>query len=596
MILPKQKENGGCLMRKTKIICTLGPAVDNPEVLKKLMLKGMNVARLNFSHGNHEDHKKRIDMFKKLRSELGLPIPLLLDTKGPEIRIGKFEAGEVVLTEGQEFVLVNENIIGDNTKCTVSYKDLYKDVKIGGRILINDGLVELEVMQISERDIVCKVLNGGAIGNNKGVNIPDSDIHLPSITQQDIDDIRFGVENGIDFVAASFVRKASDVMEIKRVLERFDGEGIRVIAKIENREGIRNIDEIIKVADGIMVARGDLGVEIPVEEVPIVQKQIIEKCYRNGKPVITATQMLDSMIRNPRPTRAEASDVANAIYDGTSAIMLSGETASGKYPVESLETMTRIALKAEKSIDYWKIFSESRYAMTGSVTNAISHATCTTAMDLQAAAIITFTKSGHTARMISRFRPACPIVATTSDERVCRQLSLSWGVIPFLVHETTTTDEMFDAGVNKALESGMVKNGDVVVITAGAPVGISGTTNILKVHIVGKVLVQGTGIGSGVITGELCVARTLKEAESLFHDGNILVVPYTNNEMLHLIKRASGLVVEEGGMSSHAATVAMALDLPVIAGAENATEILRNGSVVTLDAEKGLVYFGTTRM
>lgn len=583
-------------MRRTKIICTMGPAVDDENILKKLMLKGMNVARLNFSHGSHEEHKKRVDLLKKVRETMNLPIPLLLDTKGPEIRTGKFAAKEVVLKEGECFTLLNDDIVGDNTKCTVNYKELYKDVSKGSRILINDGLVELEVDEIKGKDIRCIVLNGGVIGNNKGINVPNAVINLPSITEKDIDDIKFGIENEFDFIAASFVRKASDVIEIKKVLEKHNGKEIKVIAKIENREGINNFDEIIKVADGIMVARGDLGVEIPVEEVPLVQKMIIEKCFKNGKPVITATQMLDSMIRNPRPTRAEASDVANAIYDGTSALMLSGETAAGKYPVESLETMSRIAEKAESSINYWKIFSGTQYELLTSVTNAISHATCTTAQDLNASAIVTVTQSGHTARMISRFRPNCPIIATTANPRVQRQMSLSWGVLPYLVKEAGTTDEMFDTGVEKALESGMVKNGDVVVITAGVPVGISGTTNILKVHIVGKVLVQGTGIGCGSVTGELCVARTAEEARNNFVGGNILVVPFTNNDMLPVIKRASALIVEEGGISSHAATVGLALEIPVVVGAEYATQILKSGCVVTIDTERGLIYYGAAKV
>jgi pyruvate kinase len=583
-------------MRKTKIVCTLGPAVDSEEMLRKLMLKGMNVARMNFSHGSHEEHKKRIDLFKKIREELNLPLPLLLDTKGPKIRIGKFEKGEVTLKQGNSFILVNDDIIGDETKVSVDYKNLYKDVKKGGRILLNDGLVELEINNIKDKDIYCTVLNGDVISNHKGVNVPDAIINLPALTEKDIEDIKFGIENGVDFIAASFVRKASDIIEIKKVLEKFGGQDIKVIGKIENRQGIENIDEIIKVSDGIMVARGDMGVEIPVEEVPLVQKRLIEKCFKNGKPVITATQMLDSMARNPRPTRAEASDVANAIYDGTSAIMLSGETAMGKYPIESLEVMAKIAEKAESSMDYWKRLSNMRYDMIPNVTNAISHATCTTAQDLSASAIITVTHSGHTARMISRFRPHCPIIATTISPRVQRQLSLSWGVSPFLVDLASTTDQMFDMGVEKALESGLVKNGDLVIITAGIPIGISGTTNILKVHIVGKVLVKGTGIGMGSITGELCVARTCEEAKNNFIEGNIIVAPYTNNDMLPILKRASGIIVEEGGLGSHAATIGLALEIPVIIGAENATQILRSGSVVTIDSDRGIIYYGATKV
>lgn len=583
-------------MRKTKIICTLGPAVDDEDILKILMTKGMNVARINFSHGTHEEQKKRVDRFKKVRESLGLPVALLLDTKGPEIRTGKFQTKEVVLNEGDSFVLVNEDIIGDNTKCTVSYKNLYMDVRKGNRILIDDGLVEIEVNQVKGKDVYCTVINGGTIANNKGINIPDADIQLPAITEQDVADIKFGVENDFDFIAASFVRKASDVVEIKKVLEKSGGSDIKVIAKIENRQGILNFDEIIKVADGIMVARGDLGVEIPVEEVPIVQKMLIEKCYREGKPVITATQMLDSMIRNPRPTRAEASDIANAIYDGTSVIMLSGETAAGKYPIESLEIMCKIAVKAENSMNYWKRYSGMQYDLMASVTNAISHATCTTAMDLNASAIVTVTQSGHTARMISRFRPLCPVIATTSSPKVQRQLALSWGVTPYLVCEASSTDEMFDKGVEKALESGFVQNGDLVVITAGVPIGVSGTTNILKVHIVGDVLVQGTGIGNGTCTGELCVAWSAEEAKKNFEDGNILVVPFTNNDMLPVMKRASAIIVEEGGSSPHAATVGLALEIPVIVGASNATKILKSGSVVTIDSDRGIVYYGAKKL
>ncbi len=579
-------------MRKTKIICTLGPSVGNKDMLKKLMKAGMNVGRMNFSHGSHEEHKKRIDFFKEAREELGMPVALLLDMKGPKIRIGTFEKDEVTLDDGDSFVLVNKDIIGDNTKVSIDYKDLYKDVFKGGKILINDGLVELEVKEVKGKDIHCTVISGGVISNRKGVNVPEVEIRLPAFTEKDIEDIKFGIENDVDFIAASFVRKASDVVEIKKLLEKYGGQDINVIAKIENRQGIKNIDNIIKVSDGIMVARGDMGVEIPVEEVPIVQKSIIEKCYKTGKPVITATQMLDSMIRNPIPTRAEASDVANAIYDSTSAIMLSGETASGKYPLEAVEVMCKIAEKAENSMDYWKRFTSAKYTVASSITNAISHATCTTAMDLTASAIITVTHSGLTARMISRFRPPCPIIATTVYPKVLRQLALSWGVIPFLVPTVKTTDEMFDVGVEKALESGKVQNGDLVIITAGIPVGVSGTTNLLKVHIVGKVLVKGTGINTGQTTGELCVIRTIDETDDIFVDGNIIVAPYTNNEMLPLLKRASGIIVEEGGTSSHAATIGLTLEIPVIVGAENATQILKSGSVVTIDSSKGIVFYG----
>ena len=473
-------------MRKTKIICTLGPAVDDEKVLRELMVNGMDAARINFSHGSHEEHKQRVERFKKVRESLKLPIPLLLDTKGPEIRTGKFEHGEIVLKKGDRFILTNEEMIGDHTKCSVTYKDLYKDVKEHGRILINDGLIELVVEEIKGSEIHCRVRNGGMVRNNQGINVPDANINLPSLTSQDIQDIIFGIENDFDFIAASFVRKPSDVTAIREVLEKQGGTALKIIAKIENRQGIENFDAILKEADGIMVARGDLGVEIPVEEAPIVQKALIEKCYRCGKPVITATQMLDSMIRNPRPTRAEASDIANAIYDRTSAIMLSGETAAGEYPLESLITMGKIAEKAEKALDYWAAFSSTKYDLMGSITNAISHATCTTAMDLKVAAIVAFTQSGHTAKMISRFRPACPIIAITPVEKVRRQLALSWGVNPILVDDVITADDLFEIGERKAFESGHVQAGDLIVITAGVPIGVSGTTNTMKINMVGN--------------------------------------------------------------------------------------------------------------
>ena len=477
-------------MRMTKIICTLGPAVDDENKLEQLILAGMDVARLNFSHGTHDEQRSRTDRVKKIREKLNIPVALLLDIKGPKIRLGKFEKDEVILQNGNEFVLVNENILGTEDRSTISHKQLYKDVKVGTIILINDGLVEIEVQKVVGKEIHCKILNGGAISNNKGVNVPETDTHLPSITEQDIEDIKFAIENEFDFIACSFVRKASNVIEVREILNRYGGQDIMIISKIENREGVNNFDEILKVSDGIMVARGDLGVEIPTEEVPIVQKMIIKKCYKSGKPVITATQMLDSMIKNPRPTRAEASDVANAVYDGTSAIMLSGESAIGKYPIESVKTMVRIAQMAEQSIDYGSKLATIQNNMVENVTNAISYATCAIALQLKASAIISSTQSGQTARMISRFRAYCPIIATTSNPRVQRQLCISWGVIPLLVKDASIVEEMFEIGVKKALEIKLVKQGDIIVITAGGPVGIAGTTNLLKVQTVGNTLVM----------------------------------------------------------------------------------------------------------
>jgi len=578
-------------MRKTKIVCTLGPATDDDNILTALVKGGMNVARLNFSHSDHKEHKKRIEKLKKIRESLNVPIAIMIDTKGPEIRLGRIKSEKIELKDGSSFTLTCEDIVGDENRCSVSYKELYKDVKRDSHILIDDGLIELVVTDIAGRDIHCRVVNGGEIRANKGINVPGVKTGLPSITEKDIEDLKFGIENDVDFVAASFIRNASDITGIKKILEKNGGYGIKVIAKIENQEGVQNFDEILKVADGIMVARGDLGVEISVEAVPVIQKMLIEKCYKSGKPVITATQMLDSMIRNPRPTRAEASDVANAILDGTSAVMLSGETAAGKYPVEALEMMVRIAEKTESSIDYWGNFKRNEFSMHPNVTNAISYATNTTAHYLNASAIITVTQTGHTARMISRFRPACPIIATTPDKRVQRQLALSWGVLPFLVDKVTSTDDIFNMGIEKALESRLVSNGDLVVITAGVPVGISGTTNILKVHIVGKILAKGTGIGTGIHTGEVFVVTDDGNSLKDFEKGQILVARSTNNDMMNEIKKASALIVEEDGLGSHAAIAGLALDIPVVVGATNATKILKTGSVVTVDADKGIIHY-----
>ena len=472
-------------MLKTKIVCTLGPSTDNEEVLTKLLKNGMNVARINFSHGTYIEHQKRIDMFKKIRQKLNLNVALMLDTKGPEIRIGRFEKSTCDLVTGQSFTLTTKDIEGTDKMVSVTYKKLPLDLIVGNIILIDDGLIQIRVVKLTDTEVLCTVENGGTISNNKSINIPGVDIHLPYMSDKDKEDILFGIKNEFDFIAASFVRTHSDVTQLKDLLENNDAKYIQIISKIENQDGVTNIDEIIEISDGIMIARGDMGVEIAFEEIPVIQKRLIKKCVLAGKKVITATQMLDSMMRNPRPTRAETTDVANAVYDGTSAIMLSGETAAGKYPVESLCTMIKIAKRTEESINYKKRFDETNFALQKSITNAISHATCTTAHDLEASAIITVTSSGHTARMVSKFRPACPIIATTVSEVVCRQLALSWGIHPVMAEEKTTTDDLFEQAVEKALETGIVKDGDLTVITAGVPVGIRGTTNILKVHLAG---------------------------------------------------------------------------------------------------------------
>ena len=473
-------------MRKTKIVCTLGPATDNEDVLRKLMLAGMNVARLNFSHGTHEEQKKRMDMVKKLRAELGLPIAILLDTKGPEIRTRDFEGGKAELKAGDFFTLTTRDLVGDSTITSITYKDLYKDVQIGTHILIDDGLIELQVTSISGEDILCTVITGGPVSNHKGINVPDVHLNMPYLSEVDQSDILFGIEQDVDFIAASFVRSAKDVLEIRELLNANGGNNINIISKIENSEGVNHIDDIIYVSDGIMVARGDMGVEIPCEEVPVIQKMIINKVYMAGKQVITATQMLDSMIKNPRPTRAETTDVANAIYQGTSAIMLSGETAAGKYPIEALKTMVKIARRTEADVEYNQQFSVRIKGDTTNVTTAISHATCMTAIDLNAKAIIAVTRSGNTARMVSKYRPGCQIIACTPDERTWRQLNMIWGVAPILTKEEYSMEILLLHATEAAEENGYVKKGDVVVLTVGVPLGRSGNTNLLKATVVGE--------------------------------------------------------------------------------------------------------------
>lgn len=468
-------------MRKTKIVCTLGPATDREGVLEQCVELGMNVARFNFSHGSHEEQQRRMDQFREVRKKYNKPVASLLDTKGPEIRLGDFENGRVSLRQGQTFVLTTKEVMGDETRAYVTYHKLPEDVEVGTRILIDDGLVEMIVTDLSETTVTCQVTGDSELSNHKGVNVPELHLNMPYLSSKDKSDIIFGINNHVDFIAASFVRTAKDIMDLRSFLHENGGDGINLIAKIENREGVENIDEIIDAADGIMVARGDMGVELPEEEVPILQKMIIGKAYEAGKQVITATQMLDSMMKNPRPTRAEVADVANAIYDGTSAIMLSGETAAGKFPVEALKTMVKIAERTEAAIDYEKSFYDRGRHENPDVTDAVCHATCTTAYDLNASAIAAVTKSGRTARMISRYRPACPILGGTTSLRVWRQLSLSWGVTPVLLEEKTDVFELFSHAVEQGKEAGLLLEDDLVVITSGVPIGKSGTTNMLKV-------------------------------------------------------------------------------------------------------------------
>ena len=579
--------------KKTKIVCTIGPASESIDTLKELIKSGLNVCRLNFSHGNYEEHGMRIDNIKAARNEMKLPIAILLDTKGPEIRTGKFSSPEVNLVEGQNFIITMEEVLGDETKCTVSYKELVNDVKPGNQILIDDGLVGLAVKEIKGQEILCIVQNAGTIKDNKGVNVPNVKINLPAITPKDKKDIEFGIEQGIDFIAASFVRKASDVLAIREILEENNATNIQIISKIENQEGVDNIDEILEVSDGLMVARGDLGVEIPTEDIPIVQKELIKKCNILGKPVITATQMLDSMIRNPRPTRAEVTDVANAIFDGTDAIMLSGETAAGKYPLESVKTMASIAIRAEQTLDYEELLKTKVKLRQLNITNAISHATCTTAIDLKASAIITATASGYTARMVSSYRPSAPIIAATNSEMVMRQMGLVWGVYPLLAEKGLSTDDVFEKSVQSALDMDYISSGDLVVITAGVPVGIAGTTNLINVHIASEILIRGVGVGTTNISGR---ARLITDSNIEIEQGDIIVASSTDKDMMNIINKASAIITEEGGLTSHAAVVGVSLGIPVIVSATNALKIIEDNETITIDAQSGLVYKGEVKM
>lgn len=584
-------------MKKTKIVCTIGPASESEAILRELFLNGLNVCRLNFSHGTHEEHKARIDTIKKVREDLKMPIGIMLDTKGPEIRLGDFKEGSIEIEEGNIFTLTSRDILGDKSIVSISYKGLPNDVVKGSRILIDDGLVEFEVIEIIDgTDINCRALNNGTLKNHKGVNVPNTKINLPAVTEKDVEDILFGIENGIDFIAASFVRKATDILEIRKILEENNGDYIEIIAKIENREGVDNIDEILGASDGIMVARGDLGVEILAEEIPLVQKELIRKSNIAGKPVITATQMLDSMMRNPRPTRAEVTDIANAIFDGSSAIMLSGETAAGKYPIESVKTMYNIAIKSEEALDYGAILISKSKVSELTTTNAIGKATCTTAMDLGAAAIITATSSGYTSKAISKFRPKAPIIAATTTEYVMRRLSLVWGVFPVLSPYSDSTDDVIELSIQSAVESGYVNEGDLVVITAGIPVGTSGSTNLIKVHTVGKVLLKGMGIGKDSSLGKVCVALGKEDLINKFKDGDIIVTKDTDRDMVTFIERSSGIITEQGGLTSHGAIVGLNLNKPTIVGAEKATDILQDGQLITMDSSTGLVYKGEAKV
>ena len=582
-------------MKKTKIVCTIGPASESVDMLVNLINAGMNVCRLNFSHGDYEEHGARIKNIREAVKITGKRVAILLDTKGPEIRTNDMENGAITMKIGDSVRISMTEVLGTNEKFSITYPELINDVNVGSHILLDDGLIDLEVTDIDRdaNEIVTVVKNEGVLKNKKGVNVPGVSVNLPGITEKDANDIRFGIGQGIDFIAASFVRRASDVLEITKILEEENATHIQIIPKIENQEGIDNIDEILKVSDGLMVARGDMGVEIPTEDVPVVQKALIKKCNALGKPVITATQMLDSMQRNPRPTRAEANDVANAIYDGTDAVMLSGETAAGDYPLEAVQTMARIAVRTEETLVNQDSFALKLYSKTD-MTEAIGQSVGHTARNLGIQTIVAATESGHTARMISKYRPKAHIVAITFSEQKARSLSLSWGVYATVADKPSSTDEMFNLASKVSQEEGYASEGNLIIITAGVPVGEKGTTNLMKIQMIGSKLVQGQGVGEEAIIAKAVVAGTAEEAVAKATEGAILVTKTTDKEYMPAIEKASALVVEEGGLTSHAAVVAIAQNIPVIVGAADATSLINNDEVITVDPRRGIVYRGAT--
>ncbi|MCL1975924.1 MAG: pyruvate kinase [Firmicutes bacterium] len=578
-------------MRKTKIICTVGPACASEEMLKKMILAGMNVARINFSHGVRTEHAKTIGRLKKLRQELNLPLAILLDTKGPEIRTRKLQDGSCELIAGNEFILTTNELLGNSAMVSTTYMHLPRNLCANDVIFIDDGLIELKVKSTTETDILCDIVSGGILKDSKSINVPGVSIDMPFLSENDKADLLVGVENNVDYIALSFVRTAQDVKEARRFLQNNGNFDIGLIAKIENSAGVKNIEEIINIADGIMIARGDMGVEIAFEELPSIQKNIIARCCRAGKKVITATQMLESMIHNHLPTRAEVTDVANAIYDGTSAVMLSGETAIGEFALKSLETMSKIAEKTESKIDY-STFGKHEYhhvSLGGGITNAIGDATCRAAQDLGAAAIIVVTLNGNSARTISSFRPGIPIIALTPNEKVYMQMALSWGITPLMNGFIQNEQDLFSEVLNKVEESGFVKSGDIVVIT-GSSRHLAGITNTLEVHIVGNVLLKGLGNGAESVSGRVCVIKDIKKDLGLFMAGDILAVPCTTNDILHLMRQCSGIITEESAVDSGIVAAGCALDLAVIYAAENATSVLRVGSKIKIDARSGYVY------
>lgn len=581
-------------MRKTKIVCTIGPASESEEMLEKLMKAGMNVARLNFSHGDHDEHKTRIDRIRKISKKLGQTVAILLDTKGPEIRTHNMQNGAIELEKGSEVTVSMTEVEGTKDKFSVTYNHLINDVDKGSYILLDDGLIELQVKDIDhdKGEVLCDVLNTGELKNKKGVNLPGVKVSLPGITDKDADDIRFGIREGIDFIAASFVRRPSDVLDIRKLLEEENNTNISIIPKIENQEGIDNIKEILEVSDGLMVARGDMGVEIPPESVPMVQKDLIRQCNKLGKPVITATQMLDSMQRNPRATRAEASDVANAIYDGTDAVMLSGETAAGQYPIEAVKTMRNIAVSAEAAQDYKKLLNDRTKLVETSLVNAIGVSVAHTALNLNVEAIVAATESGSTARTISKYRPKSDIIAVTPSVETARQCALVWGIYPVIKEGRKTTDELLNNAVATAVETERVKNGDLIIITAGVPTGEQGTTNMMKLHLVGDEIAAGQGVGRTSVVGHTVIAKDASDLEGKDLSDSIIVTTSVDETLVPYIEKAVGLVTEENGLTSPSAIIGLEKGIPTVVGVDNATSIFDEGILVTVDANQGKVFEG----
>ncbi len=577
-------------MRRTKIVCTIGPASETAEMIAALIEAGMDIARLNFSHGKGEEHWRRFDAVNEVSRQLKKIVAILVDTRGPEVRTGPLPGGEICLAGGTGFILTTAPGAGDEERVSVTYPGLPQDLAPGRLILIDDGMITLQVEKIRGEEIFCRVIYGGTLKSNKGLNLPGSAISLPALSEADRGDLKIALEKGAHFVAASFARSRDDIMELRRFIEEEHSEA-KVIAKIENDSGLDNFEQILNVSDGVMVARGDLGVEIPAEEVPLLQKKIIRLCNSAGKPVITATQMLESMVHCPRPTRAEASDVANAIFDGTDAVMLSGETAVGAFPVHAVQTMARISRRAEEALKFERILAEAKPVVEKNVTDAISYATCTVAEELGAAAIITPTESGHTARMVSKYRPRAPVIAVTPRHGVAAGLQVTWGVTPVLCPPAETTDEMFLTAIETSKSAGLIREGDLVVITAGVPVGVSGTTNLLRVETIGEIVVRGTGIGKRAIFAKAAVISDASELSGIA-EGQIIVTRSMDSEFMPALEKAAAVVTEEGGLTSHGAILALHLEKPAIVGAKDATRLIRSGDPITVDSTRGLVYRG----